>query len=94
VPIEAADPYQLRLKILGHAEIFEGELAKDWMTKVRDAEYRAVIERVFVITVAALDWNCQQHITQRFTAEEIREVLTPVEKRMQELEQENERLKN
>jgi hypothetical protein len=39
------------------------------------------------------DWNCQQHIIPRFTEEEIRDVLAPVEKRVGELEKENERLK-
>lgn len=86
-------PNQLRLKILGHVEIFEGELAKDWFPKVQDEGYSAVIERVFVIRVQALDWNCQQHIIPRFTAEQIREELLPMEKRMIELQQENEKLR-
>jgi predicted pyridoxine 5'-phosphate oxidase superfamily flavin-nucleotide-binding protein len=86
-------PRQLRLKILGHVEIFEGDQAKDWIPKVCGPEYKAVIERVFVIRVEALDWNCQQHITPRFTAEEIREELLPMEQRMLDLEQENGRLR-
>jgi uncharacterized protein len=86
-------PRQLRLKILGRVEIFEGEQAKDWITKVRDPEYKAVVERVYVIRVEALDWNCQQHIIPRYTAEEVREALVPAEKRMQELEDENEKLR-
>ena len=67
--------------------------AKDWIAKVRDPEYKAVVERVYVIRVEAFDWNCQQHIIPRYTAEEIREALVPAEKRMQELEQENEKLR-
>lgn len=86
-------PRQLRLKILGRVEIFEGEQAKDWIGKVRDPEYKAVVERIYVIRVEAFDWNCQQHIIPRYTAEEIREALAPAEKRMQELEEENERLR-
>jgi len=86
-------PRQLRLKILGHVEIFEGEKATEWMKKVRDPEYKAVTERVYVIRVEAFDWNCQQHIIPRYTEEEIREAVAPFEKRMQELEQENERLR-
>ena len=46
-----------------------------------------------MIRVEAFDWNCQQHIIPRYTAEEIREALAPAEKRMQELEQENEKLR-
>ena len=86
-------PRQLRLKILGRAEIFEGDEAKDWLSKVRDPEYKAVTERVYVIRIEAFDWNCQQHITPRFTVEEIRSVLEPIEKQMQELHQENEQLR-
>jgi predicted pyridoxine 5'-phosphate oxidase superfamily flavin-nucleotide-binding protein len=84
---------QLRLKILGRVEIFEGEKAKDWLARVRDPDYKAVTERVYVIRIEAFDWNCQQHITPRFTLEEIRSVLQPIEKQMQELQQENEELR-
>ena len=86
---------QLRLKILGRVEIFEGERAKEWLEKVRDSAYKATTERVYVIRVEAFDWNCPQHIIPRFTEEEIRgDVLAPVEKHVRELEKENERLKN
>jgi predicted pyridoxine 5'-phosphate oxidase superfamily flavin-nucleotide-binding protein len=86
-------PRQLRLKILGRVEIFEGEKATDWIQKVRDPAYKAVIERVYVIRVEAFDWNCQQHIVPRYTEEEIQEALVPAEKRLHELEQENKELR-
>ena len=85
-------PRQARLKIVGHVRIVEGTEAKEWIEKVRDPDYEAIVERVFVIQVAAFDWNCQQHITPRFTEEQIRGALAPIEERMQTLEQENERL--
>jgi len=86
-------PRQLRLKILGRVEIFEGEKAKDWLPKLRDPAYKATTERVYVIRVEAFDWNCQQHITPRFSEEEIRDVLEPIEKQMQELGEENRKLR-
>jgi len=86
-------PRQLRLKILGRVEIFEGERARDWIEKVRDPAYSALTERVYVIRIEAFDWNCQQHIVPRYTEEEIREAVAPAENRMQELEQENEKLR-
>ena len=86
-------PRQLRLKILGRVEIFEGEKAKDWLARVRDPDYKAVTERVYVIQIEAFDWNCQQHIIPRFTVGEIRTVLQPIEKQMQKLHQENEELR-
>jgi predicted pyridoxine 5'-phosphate oxidase superfamily flavin-nucleotide-binding protein len=86
-------PRQLRLKILGRVEIFEREEAKEWLARVRDPDYKGVTERVYVIRIEAFDWNCQQHIIPRFTVEEIRSVLQPIEKQMQELQQENEDLR-
>jgi uncharacterized protein len=86
-------PRQARLKILGRVEIFEGEKAADWIERVRMPGYKAVIERVFVIHVEAYDWNCPQHITPRYTAEEIQEGVQAIEKRVQVLEQENEALR-
>lgn len=85
-------PKQLRLKILGRVEIFEGESAKDWIKKVRDPGYEATIERVFVIRVEAFDWNCPQHIVPRYTQDEIQDMLGPAEKKMEELQNENEKL--
>jgi ribulose bisphosphate carboxylase small subunit len=81
------------LKILGRADIFEGEQAREWIERLRDQGYKAVIERVYVIRVEAFDWNCPQHITPRFTADQIQEALAPFEQRMQELEQENKKLR-
>jgi len=86
-------PSQQRLKILGNAEIFEGMQAREWIERLREPGYKASVERAFVIRVEAFDWNCPQHITPRFTAEQIQEVLAPFEHQMQDLEQENKRLR-
>ncbi len=86
-------PHQARLKILGRAEILEGEQSRDWMERLREPGYKAVIERIYVIKVEAFDWNCQQHITPRFTEEQIREALAPFERHMQNLEKENQELR-
>ena len=86
-------PRQARLKLLGRAEVFEGEQASEWIERLRDPGYKAVIERVYVIQVEAFDWNCPQHITPRFTADQIQEALAPFELRMQGLERENKKLR-
>jgi predicted pyridoxine 5'-phosphate oxidase superfamily flavin-nucleotide-binding protein len=86
-------PGQARLKILGRAEIPEGDKAKEWIERVRTPEYKATIEHVFVIRVEAFDWNCPQHITPRFTEDEIRKSLAPIEAQMQKLKLENEKLR-
>ena len=87
-------PRQARLKILGHVEVLEGEDAKDWLDRVQVPGYQAVIERVSVIHIEAFDWNCPQHITPRYTAEEIRGSMLGVEERLQSLEKENKSLRD
>lgn len=86
-------PTQTRLKILGHAEIFDGEAARGWIERLREPGSKLVIERAYVIRVEAFDWNCPQYITPRFTEEQIREALAPFERRQEELERENEKLR-
>jgi uncharacterized protein len=86
-------PMQARLKILGKVEILEGEPARDWIARLRDPAEKTPIERVFLIHIEAFDWNCPQHITQRFTEDQIKSALAPLEQRMQDLEQENQSLR-
>ncbi|AXC13325.1 Flavodoxin reductases (ferredoxin-NADPH reductases) family 1 [Acidisarcina polymorpha] len=69
---------QQRLKILGRTTILEGgDAAQELIAKLRTSEPNALPERAFVIHVEAFDWNCPQHITPRFTEEEIRDLLEP-----------------
>ena len=63
------------------------------MSKVKDPDYRALPERVVVITIEALDWNCPQHIPQRLTVEELQEELKPLSDELARLRAENEALK-
>ncbi len=86
-------PSQTRLKILGRAEILTGEPAREWIERLRDPAYKAAIERVDVIRVEAFDWNCSQHITPRFTAEQVKEAVASLESRIADLELENKKLR-
>jgi predicted pyridoxine 5'-phosphate oxidase superfamily flavin-nucleotide-binding protein len=49
-------------------------------------DYRARIERGFLITVEGFDWNCPQHITPRFSMEQIDGVTAPLLSRIATLE--------
>ena len=82
-----------RLKILGYAKITERSEAGQLLEAVRDEGENSFVERVYVIHVEAFDWNCPQHITPRFTVDEIRTILAPFEERLQALETENARLR-
>jgi hypothetical protein len=65
-------PNRRRLKILGHMRIEDGRSAEVTdLTKVELPSYRAQVERVVFVDVVAFDWNCPQHITQRYTESEI-----------------------
>ena len=67
---------QQRLKILGRTKILEGNKeAEELIAKLRTSERNIFVERAIVIRIEAFDWNCPQHITPRFTEEEVRELL-------------------
>ena len=87
-------PRQARLKILGHAKVYEGtEEAQKLIAQLRVPAEKTPPERAFVIHVEAFDWNCQQHITPRYTQDELSRILEPMRKRLDALEAENKRLK-
>ncbi len=62
-------PNRARLKILGHArEIGHGDPV---LERLSYPAYGARVERGLLVKVAAFDWNCPKHITQRYSVEEI-----------------------
>jgi uncharacterized protein len=69
-------PSRGRLKILGHARVVEPESDAQLTAVLRPLEeYRAKVERFFVVSVVAWDWNCERHITPRYTLEEIERLI-------------------
>jgi predicted pyridoxine 5'-phosphate oxidase superfamily flavin-nucleotide-binding protein len=81
-----------RLKILGRARTVG--LADDPALTARLAlsGYRAKVERAMLIAVEAFDWNCPQHITPRFTLDEVNAAAAGLKSRIAELEAELARL--
>src|SRR5690606_4294553 len=67
-----------RLKVWGRARIVHEDEAPELIARLEVPSYRARIERAYLIRVEALDFNCPQHITPRYTEEEIAELVTPV----------------
>lgn len=59
-----------RLKIWGRARIVHATDDPALMARLEIPGYRARVERGIVIQVEAFDWNCPQHITQRFSKAE------------------------
>lgn len=79
-------PGQTRLKLLAHAEVVEGEAAADLIPLVADPAYRGRIERVMRLRLEAYDWNCPQHITPRYTVEDVAPAIGRLQARIAELE--------
>lgn len=60
-------PTRFRLKIWAEATI---STDPETLRLVADPSYPAKVEQAFLFRVLAFDWNCDQHITPRYTAEE------------------------
>lgn len=87
-------PNQQRLKIFGRVKIYEGdEAARELIRKLKSPGESTPVERAIVIDVEAFDWNCPQHITPRYTQEELADIIEPVRVRLRELEAENAELR-
>jgi predicted pyridoxine 5'-phosphate oxidase superfamily flavin-nucleotide-binding protein len=82
-----------RLKILAETEIKDAGDALELIEKLRDESYEATVERAFIFRIEAFDWNCPQHITPRYTIEEIKAMVQPLNDYVERLEREIEELK-
>lgn len=67
-------PNRRRLKIWGHATMVSAEDQPAMIAELHDEDYQAVPERAIIITIDAFDWNCPQHIPQRYTIEEMEQL--------------------
>jgi len=70
-------PTRRRLKIWAETKILDPGQHPGLLNTMAVKDYGAVIERLFLFHVKAFDWNCPQHITPRYTEEEIRSGLMP-----------------
>lgn len=64
-------PERQRLKVYGHARVAYVEDEPDLVDRLTVPGYVAVVQRAVVVSVAAYDWNCPQHITPRWSAAEL-----------------------
>jgi len=75
-----------RLKIWGRAKIVHEIEDARLIAKLEMPGYRARVERAVVITVEAVEWNCPQHITPRFTDKEVQGMLARLQTENRQLE--------
>lgn len=82
-----------RLKILGEASVADvqgGDPATvELAQRLTPPDYPARVERVISVEVVGFDWNCPQHITQRWSREELTPALAPLRTELEQLRREN-----
>jgi predicted pyridoxine 5'-phosphate oxidase superfamily flavin-nucleotide-binding protein len=75
-----------RIKLFGRAEMLEVGADEGLAKQLAVSGYRAEVERAVRVHIAGFDWNCPQHITPRFTLDEVEQAVTPLRERVAELE--------
>ena len=86
-------PNQTRLKILAEIDVLDAKDAPEIIEKLIVPGYKAKIERAMILRVEAFDWNCPQHITPRYTMDEIKQMVAPMNEHIAKLEEEIVKLK-
>ena len=66
-------PHQARLKIYAEAEILDLESNAELSERLSLSDYSYKPERIMLFHIKAFDWNCPQHITPRYTVDELKE---------------------
>jgi len=79
-------PNRQRLKILGHARVEDAHVHPELVTKFSMPDVQRIVERVFLVEVVSFDWNCPKYITPRYTAAEVEKAVSPLRRRIAELE--------
>jgi uncharacterized protein len=78
-------PNRQRLKLWARAQIVHAEEDAALVANLEVPGYDARVERDIILTVEALDWNCPQHITPRYSKAEVDGLIAPLLDEIQEL---------
>jgi uncharacterized protein len=81
-------PSRARLKILAKAEIVELKDDPKLYDILDSDDYKFKPERMMLLHVEAYDWNCPQHITPRYTVEDIEEAFAGQREHIAKLQEE------
>ena len=79
-------PNRTRLKILAHLSVRAVSEDEELASRLVVPGYKGKPQSLFVLRLEAFDWNCPQHITPRFTTDEVDRVLAPLRDRNAALE--------
>ena len=86
-------PARARLKILAKAEIVELKDGPCLYDLLALKDYKFKPERMMIFHIEAYDWNCPQHITPRYTVEDIQKAFAGQRDHIAKLEAEIKGLK-
>lgn len=86
-------PNRARLKIWARAEQKSLKGNEALAAQLTEQGYRGLPERIVILNVEAFDWNCPQHIPQRYSLAELAPDLNAMRQRIRALEEENAELK-
>jgi predicted pyridoxine 5'-phosphate oxidase superfamily flavin-nucleotide-binding protein len=86
-------PSRRRLKILARGAVVQADQDPALIASLMPDGYRALAERAYVFEVVGFDWNCPQHITPRFTEQEITATIRPLTEENVRLSAEADRLR-
>ena len=71
-------PSQSRLKILGRISVINGD-DTEAISLLNNVGFTGSIERGFIIHVEGYDWNCPKYITPRYTEDQVKSVIEPIQ---------------
>jgi predicted pyridoxine 5'-phosphate oxidase superfamily flavin-nucleotide-binding protein len=71
-------PNRRRLKLWGTTQIIHETDEPELIKRLEIPSYKARVERGMVIRIEAIEWNCPQHITPRYTEAEVDKLIEPV----------------
>ncbi len=86
-------PHRTRLKLYARAEMISLESRPELLPRLMPPSFKAKPERFVLLHVEAYDWNCPQHITPRFTQEELQDALESQRAYVEGLQREMEELR-
>jgi hypothetical protein len=81
--------HRARLKVYARVEVVALDADPALTALVTVPDYKARLERIFVLRLESFDWNCPQHIVPRYTEQQVVEAVGSLRERLGTLEAEN-----
>ncbi|HSH54074.1 MAG TPA: pyridoxamine 5'-phosphate oxidase family protein [Methylotenera sp.] len=80
-------PNRRRLKLWGTVRIVHESEEPEIIARLEISSYRARVERGIIIHIEAIEWNCPQHITPRYSQSEVDAIVKPLIDEIKQLQE-------